>query len=393
MFELVRKNRTRSTILVILMTIFLVMVGAVAGELLQPGMAPIGIVGALILSSGLFLVSFYSGDSLLLRAAGANPIEKEDAPQLYNVVEEMVIASALGSMPNIYVIESPAANAFATGRKPEVSSVAVTEGLLNILDRDELQAVIAHEVAHIKNRDILYMTLLAVMAGSISMIADMVMRHFRFFGGGRRSSRSSDSSGGGQAQAVIMLVGLVLIVVGAVTARLVYFAASRSREYLADASGAIFTRNPEALASALEKISSNVQAQTLPLPKVAQAMLIVGANFFSTHPPVQDRIGVLRKLAGLPQVSYKSYARGYSQVLGKQASFMPKSAFVQDAGMAAVPHREGATGALRREAIDAVKKKAGYSVYPCACGATTKVPPEFPRERQILCHACGATVR
>jgi len=213
----------------------------------------------------MFLVSFYSGGAVLLAAAGAHEVSREDAPQLHNIVEEMVIASGLGKAPKLYVIESNAANAFATGRSPEVAAVAVTEGLLNMLNRDELQAVVAHEIAHVKNRDILFMTLLLVMAGAIALIADLVSRYF-WYGGGRKSR--SSSSNGGQAQVVLFIIGIALLILGPIVARLIFFAVSRTREYMADASSAIFTRNPEALASALEKIAGNVAGTRLPVPRL-----------------------------------------------------------------------------------------------------------------------------
>jgi heat shock protein HtpX len=142
-----------------------VAVGYAAAETTAPDSGPVGVVIGLALGCFLFLVSYYAGSAVLLSSAGAREILKEDAPQLYNVVEEMVIASGLGALPKIYIMESRVANAFATGRDPKTSAVAVTEGLLGICTRDELQGVIAHEIAHIKNRDILFMTLLAVMAG------------------------------------------------------------------------------------------------------------------------------------------------------------------------------------------------------------------------------------
>jgi heat shock protein HtpX len=410
-FELVRKNRNRSILLVGSMLVLFSAIGWVAGEMLQRGAGPAGVAIAVVVGFFMFLVSFYSGGSVLLAAAGAHEVKKEDAPQLYNVVEEMVIASGLGSMPRVYVIESNAANAFATGRSPEVSAVAVTEGLLNILNRDELQAVMAHEIAHVKNRDILFMTLLMVMAGAIALIADVVSRYF-WYGGGRRSR--SSSSNGGQAQLVIFIIGIALLILGPVVARLIFFAVSRSREYMADASSAIFTRNPEALASALEKIAGNVAGTKLPVPKVAQPMLIVGPALFETHPPIEKRVGILRSLAGVGgELSYQRYANAFQEVTGARAGFVPKSALQERSVQAAarvpvigatrptaakVPTGQqligavlgGATGAaFRREALDAVKKAAGYEVHACACGAKIKIPASYPGKAKVRCLACG----
>ncbi|MBI3179606.1 MAG: M48 family metallopeptidase [Deltaproteobacteria bacterium] len=392
MFELARKNRTRSLWLVCIMFGLLLAVGFTASEMYQPGSGPAGVAIAGAVALVLFVISYFSGSSILLSAAGAHEVSKEDAPQLYNVVDEMVIASRLGAMPKLYVIESNAANAFATGRNPQVAAVVVTEGLLNVLNRDELQAVIGHEIAHVKHRDILFMTLLAVMAGAIALISEVVLRGFRF--GGMRRSRSSRSGGGGAALG-ILLVGLALMIVGAITARLVFFAASRTREYLADAGSAIFTRNPEALAQALEKISSNIAGHALPVPKVAQAMLIVGPSLFATHPPIDKRIDILRRLAGAGPLSYGSYAKSFEQVVGKRARFMPRSALAEapvgTAVSAPAPLIPGAAS-FRREALDALKKQAGYEMHTCRCGAVIKIPPQHPNRALVRCLRCGAQV-
>ncbi|OGQ83525.1 MAG: hypothetical protein A2289_19330 [Deltaproteobacteria bacterium RIFOXYA12_FULL_58_15] len=431
MFELVRKNRNRSIILVTFMMILLAAVGWAAGEVMEPGTnaGMMGIVLALIVGVVLFFVSFFSGSSVLLMSAGAKEIEKKDAPQLYNIVEEMVIASGLGSTPKIYVMESNAANAFATGRKPELSAVAVTEGLLNMLSRDELQAVIAHEIAHVKNRDILFMTLLSVMAGAIALISHFMTRHLFWFGGGRRSRSSSDSATG-QAQLILFLVSIGLVILGSITAKLIYFAASRTREYMADAGSAIYTRNPAALASALQKISGSMAGTKLPVPDVARAMLIVGPSLFGTHPPIEKRVAILQALAGTTTLSYAEYARNFQRVTGGAARFMPKSAldeksvgqrsanagqkFVERAARTAINLGTAAAGGrlpgvaataaalagratsatnsapnLRREALDAVKKAAGYEITVCPCGAKIKIPKNYPHRDSIRCLACG----
>ena len=201
----------------------------------------------------LTLVAWFQGDSIYLAMSGARKVTKDDLPVLYDVVEEMTIASGLPKVPDIYVIDDAAPNAFATGRKPETASVAVTSGLLKALNRDELQGVVAHELGHIRNRDILLMLFAGVMAGAIVMLAEVGLRGM-WFSGGRRSRRSNDSGGGGAA--IIMLVAVVLMILAPIIAQLIYFAISRKREYLADASAAAYTRYPEGLASALEKIAA-----------------------------------------------------------------------------------------------------------------------------------------
>jgi heat shock protein HtpX len=394
MFELARRNRIRSVALVSIMLALLVAIGYFAQEIMYPGSGHEGAIYALVTGSFLFLISYYTGGAILLSSIGAREIEKKDAPKLYNVVEEMVIASGLGAMPKIYVIESSAPNAFATGRAPHVSAVAVTEGLLNICSRDELQAVVAHEIAHIKNRDILFMTLLSVMVGTISLISNAVRRWFR--SERQFTTRTAAATVGAmgvlRTSAVVAAFGIVLILLSPFAAKIVYFLASRTREYLADAGGAIFTRNPGALADALEKISQSAVSHTLPVPDVAQDMLIVGPALFESHPPVEQRIAVLRKLAGFGALNYEKYAAAFNQVTGRQPTFIPRSAFGNPAVQIAVPVAVAsgmAAGAFRREALNAVKKKAGYKAFLCGCGATIKIPPNFVATETVKCPGCG----
>jgi len=395
MFELVRRNRVRSALLVSGMMALLVAVGYFAQEVRLPGSGHVGVMFAMGLGLFMFLISYYWGGEILLSTVGAREIEKKDAPRLYNVVEEMVIASGLGIIPKVYVIDSPASNAFATGRAPEVSAIAVTEGLLRICNRDELQAVIGHEIAHIKNRDILFMTLLSVMVGAIALISDAARRWFT--SDRQQTTRAAAATVGlmsvARVGAVMFAIGTLLILLGPFAAKVIFFAASRTREYLADIGGAIFTRNPVALADALEKISTYAVGNTLPVPDVAQGMLIVGPAIFESHPPVEQRIAILRKLAGVGELSYDRYASAYSQVTGRLAGFMPRSALaepaVRIAGAAAVSSE---VGAYRREALDAVRKKAGYKAFLCACGATIKVPPQFPTGQTITCPGCGRSL-
>ena len=201
------------------------------------------------------LVAVAQGDSILLSVAGARQIKREDHPQLWNVVEEMQIASGLAKMPDIYIIDDSALNAFSTGRDMNHASVAITSGLLQKLNRDELQGVIAHEIGHVKNRDVSLMAWCSILLGTIVMLSYFGSR-MMFFGGmgGRRSSRSNGDGGGGGGGAaiIIFMISLVLTILAPIFAQLIYFAVSRKREYLADASGVLFTRNPEGLASYLK---------------------------------------------------------------------------------------------------------------------------------------------
>ena len=253
MWEQIRSNRIKSIVLVAAMACVLLAIGYFIG-LAFFGSATGGLIVALIIWGIMSLIAYFEGDSIFLALSRARKIERDDHPRLYNVVEEMKLASGLEHMPAIYIIDDPALNAFATGRDPKKAAVAVTSGLLQKLNRDELQGVIGHEIAHVKNRDVLLMTMCGVLLGTIVMIS-WYMTHALFWGGmsGRRGG-----SGGGQAQIILLLVGLVLMIIAPILAQLIYFAISRKREYLADASSAQFTRYPEGLASALEKIGGSI---------------------------------------------------------------------------------------------------------------------------------------
>jgi len=251
---------------------------------------------AVFISIFMSFISYWYADKIVLATAGAKPITHEQAPELYHVVENLCITAGL-PVPKIYLIDDPSPNAFATGRDAKHAVVAVTRGLLQILNKTDLEGVIAHELSHIGNRDILLQTVVVVLVGAITLIANMFMRG-RFFG-----VRGRDREGGGQFGAILMLIGLVFIILSPIFANLIQLAISRKREYLADASGALLTRYPEGLASALEKIS---QIST-PLRTANQAtahLYIINpfagkkvSNLFSTHPPIEDRIKRLREMS------------------------------------------------------------------------------------------------
>ena len=241
-------------------------------------------------------ISYWFSDKIVLAISRAKPLEHNENPDLYHIVENLCITAGL-PMPKIYLIDDPAPNAFATGRNPKNAVIVVTSGILGILNRTELEGVIAHELSHIGNRDILIQTIVVVLVGAISLIANMFIRG-RFLRG-----RKSDNQGGGQIGAILMLVGLVFLILSPLIAKLIQLAISRKREYLADASGSLLTRYPEGLASALEKISRN----PIQLKVANQAMAhlyIVNPfrgkkliNLFSTHPPVEERIKRLREMS------------------------------------------------------------------------------------------------
>src|SRR5689334_20232312 len=243
MWEAIESNRRRSTLLVAGMGLLLLALGSLTGHALdRRGGLFVGLAVALGIWVVLWLIAAFQGDRIMLSIAGAKKIEKADAPQLFNVVEEMVLASQLGKMPDIYIIPDDRPNAFAAGRKPETRVVAVTSGLLRLLTRDELQGVIAHEIGHHKNGDPALMILMGVMLGAIVLIAEIFLRG-SFWGGRRRSSRDS-----GGVEVLLFVLALLLAILAPILAQMLYFACSRRREFLADASAARFTRYPEGLA-------------------------------------------------------------------------------------------------------------------------------------------------
>jgi heat shock protein HtpX len=258
-------------------------------------------VAVIGLSLLLALGSYFAGDGLVLAASQAREVGEDQAPQLINVVREMALAANV-PMPKVYLINDSAPNAFATGRDPKHASVAITTGLLEKLDREELQGVIGHELSHVRNYDIRFTLLVGVMVGSVALLADMFLR-FTFWGGGR--SRSRDSGGGG-LQVVVFVLAIVLAVLAPLFARLVQLAVSRQREYLADASSVELTRNPVGLEQALLKISGDREVLEV-ANRATQHLYIVNpikkfekraAGLFSTHPPILDRVNRLRALSG-----------------------------------------------------------------------------------------------
>lgn len=308
MWEAIAANKRRSTWLIFIMGALLGGIAAGIGYAFDPTpeAAAIGALVGLAIWGILLLVNMVGGESVLLSSANAREVSHDDAPQLYNIVEELRIAAALPAMPKVYIIETDVPNAFAVGLKPERACVAVTTGLLKQLDRDELQGVIAHELGHISNRDTLFMTLAGVTMGAIVLLADIGLRTMIYGGGRRSSSRSSGrGGGGGNAQIILMVAALALAILAPLIARLLYFACSRQREYLADASAAQYTRYPAALASALGKISGEQNYKKLDANHVTAPMYIINplaaagsANIFGTHPPTRERIRRLRAMQG-----------------------------------------------------------------------------------------------
>ena len=394
MWEQIRSNKRKSVILIGVMGALMIGAGMLIAEAVAPGGWPVGGFIAFALWAILSLVSYYSGDGIFLASAGARQIRHADHPTLHNIVEEMCIASGLSTVPKVYIIDDPRPNAFAVGRDPEHASVAVTAGLLNRLNRDEVQGVIAHELAHVQNRDILYVMVAAVMVGVIALMSDVFLRYLWFSGGGRHRSRRQ---GNDQAQMVIMVAGILFAILGPLAARLLYFALSRRREYLADACGAQFTRYPEGLASALEKISADPGMREQK-NRVMAPMYIVNpgaaafaaAGLTSTHPATKERIRILRSMGGAGLADYEA---AFAKV--KKGSIVPGSALktarpvgVRPPGKDDAPGK-ATTGAREkaRETADLLWKLNKYAILACACGARLKLPPGF-KGKQVACPRC-----
>lgn len=278
-------SRFRTTVLLAALTALIVWIGGYFG-------GSNGMLLAFMLAAVMNLGSYWFSDKIVLRMYGAQPIEEHQAPELYRMVRELTAEAGI-PMPRVYVIPDANPNAFATGRNPENAAIAVTEGLWRILTPDELRGVIAHELGHVRNRDILVSSIAATLAGAVMILANMA-RWAAIFGGGR----SSDDEQGG-------ILGLIVTAILApIAAMLIQMAISRSREYLADETGARLSHNPDSLARALEKLSMASQVTPMHDPKPATAhMFIVNplsgraiANLFSTHPPIEERVRRLRQM-------------------------------------------------------------------------------------------------
>ncbi len=308
-YHQIAANRRNSILLVVVVMALLALLGFAIGYsttgYLEAGFLVLvfGLVMAGFLSAG----SYFAGDSLVLSASRAREVTERDAPQLMNVVRELAIAANV-PMPRVHIIEDTAPNAFATGRNPKTASLAITTGLLEKLDREELQGVIAHELAHVRNLDIRFTLLVGVLVGSIALLADMFLR-VTWWGGGRSRSREGGGGAGGLG-ALIFVLAIVLAVLAPLFGRLVQLAVSREREYLADASSVELTRNPYGLQRALAKIASDREVLEV-ANRATQHLYIVNPikkldesamGLFSTHPPIVERINRLRRMTGQPEL-------------------------------------------------------------------------------------------
>jgi heat shock protein HtpX len=304
-YDQIAANRRNSFLLALSVVGLLAVLGFAIGYALTGDAS--GAIGAVVLAIVVgtlaSLGSYFAGDRLVLTVSGAKEADPSSAPQLMNVVQELAIAAAI-PMPKVYLINDTAPNAFATGRDPQHASVAVTSGLLEKLDREELQGVIGHELSHVRNFDIRFSLIVGVLVGSIALISDFFLRWTFWTGGGRRS-RDSDR-GGNALQLVAFAIAIFLAILAPIAARLVQLAVSRQREYLADASSVDLTRNPEGLERALAKIATdkdvlevaNRATQHLYFTNPIKKFEERSSNLWSTHPPILDRINRLRQLQG-----------------------------------------------------------------------------------------------
>lgn len=434
MWEQIRYNQTRSAILLAGMGIIWLLLGYVFGLLasyfthldqLESGIY--GVIIASILWVFISLFAYYFGDSMLLALSGAQKISARDLERIYNIVEEMKIASGLEIMPSVYVIDDPALNAFAIGRNPDKAAVIVTSGLLTKLNRDELQGVIGHEIAHIKNRDVLLMSLCTTLLGAMNILT-WIFSPRRLL-----SAFIPEEYSGCFLLFIGMLVAasiftaiifydymtanlfynlppiqsfiitLIIIFLAIPTfmlltpflAKLIYFAISRRREYLADASSALYTRYPEGLASALEKIGDSTD-QVLAASTMTAPIFIVNpfrepgmaaSDITSTHPPISERIRILRAMA---HASYAEYDRAYREVRGIDKNVIPAHTLAS-AGTVAI--RAAVPDDLdhiqrTRETSNALWNARNYGIINCACGTRMRLPPSF-KLPEIRCPHCG----
>jgi heat shock protein HtpX len=292
MYSEITSNKRRSIILIILFTLFIAALGYVFS--LGMGDEGYGLVAlSLIISMIMTLVSYFQGDKIALWTNGARPISEEENKYVYRIVNNLCIADGI-PVPKIYIMDDPAINAFATGRDPKHASIAITTGAIQKLENEELEGVVAHELSHVKNYDIRFMMLVAVLVGAVSILAQIFFRSGRVFGG-RRNSKDN-------AAGIFFIIGIVLAILSPIIAELIKLAISRKREFLADASGSLLSRYPEGLARALEKI----QAENMPMQRAsdATAHLFLANPFkasglkslFATHPPIEERIKRLRQM-------------------------------------------------------------------------------------------------
>ena len=304
MHEQIAANKRKTVLLFIAAIAFTAVIGYAIGFLFFQG-GVVGVVLATILAVALSLGSYFAGDRIVLASTGAREVTAEQEPRLHNIVEGIAIAAGVPK-PRVYVVPEQAPNAFATGRNPEHSSIAVTQGLLDTMNRVELEGVIGHEMSHVLDRDILVGTVVATVVGAAVLMSEFFMRSW-FWSGGRMGGRRDGGDGGGIIMLVLFAVGIVLLILAPLAGQLIKLSVSRNREYLADAQGVLLTRYPPGLISALEKIRDAPHAMRSANNATAHLWLeqpsrVPGQEtstmekLFSTHPPIEERIQRLKEM-------------------------------------------------------------------------------------------------
>ena len=412
LWQIVAANKRKTVLFVLIMGIVLALLGFFVGELVDiwsgftsaPQQAEqtfkagyIGLCVALAIWLGLLLTSLFGSDQLFLSLSGAKEVTHDLYPQLYNIIEEMKIASSLPRMPDIYIIDDPAPNAFAVGKSPEDSSICVTAGLLAICSRDELQGVVAHEMGHILNRDVLYMTVAATMLGAVTLIADSFLSSLRYAPIARYRS-SSSRAGKGLINVWLIVLGFCFVIFSPILSRILYFTISRSREYLADATSARLTRYPEGLASALEKIMM-APGKLTTAPKATAPFYIANPykqdlddSMFATHPPLEQRIKILRLMS--TGAAFKDYVKSYWAVTHTHKELIAASDMNLGVGVAirepSPPTEQSEPGprVTSGKTSDIIRAMNQFVFITCECGMKMKIPPEFVRG-EIQCPRCN----
>ena len=467
MWHQIDENKKKSGILIFIMLVILMILGAGLGVLVSCYTNPVeadsisaltdseiitlelamlqGIFYAIVVWIILLAVSVVDGKRAILALNHAKKIPDGANRILENVVAEMSIAAGLPKPPEIYIIDCMMPNAFATGMNPKNSAIAVTTGLLTTLDRDELQAVVAHEIAHIVNRDTTYMLFAGIMLGTIVLLCDCIVRSFR--GSGRSRSSSSSFRGGGAAVLIMLAILIFAMIIAPLAARLLYFSLSKKREYLADACAVQYTRYPQGLATALAKISGSVYVFR-DADKVTSAMYIVHpletieihknfyslwGDLFSTHPPTEKRIEILEKMTG---ADFNAYNAAFGKTFKRRKTIMKKEdlydvkpldikkpnegkqsrvdgslvagtvALATVGTLADIKSKEAQTKETtsrqqeekqeiinrKRDALDTVWKSNNYIFKECSCGTKLKIPQEYIGE-EISCPHCNTVIK
>lgn len=289
LYELISENKRKTFFFLIIFSIILFLIGYLFVSALEWGTSGLILIGLFIIFYN--LIVYYNSDKIALLSVGAIPADRDRFYILHNVVEEVSVATGIPK-PKVYIMNEPQPNAFATGRNPQNASICVTTGLLEMMNREELQGVIAHEISHIRNFDVLLMTVIGIVVGLIVLMRDIFLRSMFFYGGGRKRDRE-----GGNA--ILVVIALILAIVSPILVALIRAAISRQREYLADADGAYIVRNPYGLASALKKLGEYKKEMSVASDATAHLFIrspFSGEKLFATHPPIEERIKRLLSL-------------------------------------------------------------------------------------------------